>query len=50
MTGDLGTTNILLGIMAAISILEGLVIIGLGVGGHGAGARRAHRARVGAVR
>jgi hypothetical protein len=30
---DLGTTNILLGIMAAVSILEGLLIIGLGVGG-----------------
>ena len=33
MGGDLGTTNLLLGIMAAVSILEGLVIIGLGIGG-----------------
>jgi hypothetical protein len=33
MTGDLGTTNLLLGIMAAVSVLEALVIIGLGVGG-----------------
>jgi vacuolar-type H+-ATPase subunit I/STV1 len=31
--GDLGTTNILLGIMAAVSALEGLLIIGMGVGG-----------------
>lgn len=31
---DLGTTNLLLGIMAAVSVLEGLVIIGLGVGGY----------------
>jgi len=27
---DLGTTNVLLGIMAAISIIEGLVLIGVG--------------------
>lgn len=33
MGGDLGTTNLLLGIMAAVSLLEGLVIIGLGIGG-----------------
>jgi outer membrane murein-binding lipoprotein Lpp len=30
---DLHTTNVLLGIMAAVSILEGLVIIGAAVGG-----------------
>ena len=28
---DLGTTNLLLGIMAAVSVLEGLLIIGVGV-------------------
>jgi pyrimidine operon attenuation protein/uracil phosphoribosyltransferase len=33
MSGELGTTNILLGIMAAVSVLEALVIIGIGVGG-----------------
>jgi hypothetical protein len=32
--GDLDTTNILLGIMAAVSVLEGLLIIGMGVGGY----------------
>jgi len=32
--GDLGTTNILLGIMAAVSVLEGLLIIGMGLGGY----------------
>jgi hypothetical protein len=30
---DLDTTNVLLGIMAAVSVLEGLLIIGLAVGG-----------------
>ena len=30
---DLHTTNILLGIMAAVSALEGLLLIGAGVGG-----------------
>jgi hypothetical protein len=30
---DLHTTNVLLGIMAAVSVLEALVIIGAGVGG-----------------
>jgi hypothetical protein len=30
---DLHTTNIFLGIMAVVSLLEGLVVIGLGVGG-----------------
>ena len=33
MSGELGTTNILLGIMAAVSVLEALVIIGIAVGG-----------------
>src|SRR4026208_387553 len=33
MTGELGTTNLLLGIMAAVSVLEALVIIGMGVAG-----------------
>lgn len=33
MGADLGTTNLLLGIMAAVSILEGLAIVGLGIGG-----------------
>lgn len=30
---DLETTNVLLGIMAAVSVLEALLVIGLGVGG-----------------
>ena len=30
---DLHTTNVLLGIMAAVSVLEALLLIGLGVGG-----------------
>jgi hypothetical protein len=34
MTAELGTTNLLLGIMAAVSVLEALVIIGLGVAGY----------------
>lgn len=33
MDGNLGTTNLILGIMAAVSVLEALVIIGLAVGG-----------------
>jgi hypothetical protein len=33
MPGELGTTNLLLGIMAAASVLEALVIIGMGVAG-----------------
>ena len=33
MAGELGTTNLLLGIMAAVSVLEALAIIGLGIGG-----------------
>jgi hypothetical protein len=32
MTAELGTTNLLLGIMAAVSVLEALVIIGAGIG------------------
>jgi hypothetical protein len=31
MSGELGTTNLLLGIMAAVSVLEALVIIGAGI-------------------
>jgi hypothetical protein len=34
MVVDLGTTNILLGIIAATAVLEALVIIGLGIGGY----------------
>lgn len=33
MSGELGTTNLLLGIMAVVSVLEALAIIGLGVAG-----------------
>ncbi len=33
MDGNLGTTNVLLGIMAAVSVLEALLLIGLGLGG-----------------
>jgi len=33
MSGELGTTNLMLGIIAAVSVLEALVIIGIGVGG-----------------
>jgi hypothetical protein len=33
MEANLGTTNLLLGIMAAVSVLEALLLIGLGVGG-----------------
>jgi len=33
MTPELGTTNLLLGIMAAVSVLEALAIIGLAVAG-----------------
>jgi len=33
MSAELGTTNLLLGIMAAVSVLEALVIIGLGIAG-----------------
>jgi hypothetical protein len=33
MSAELGTTNLLLGIMAAVSVLEALVIIGVGIAG-----------------
>lgn len=33
MSGELGTTNLLLGIMAAVSILEALAIAGMGIAG-----------------
>jgi len=32
MNGELGTTNLLLGIMAAVSVLEALLFIGVGAG------------------
>jgi len=31
MTGNLATTNLLLGIMAAVSVLEALLVIGIGI-------------------
>ncbi|MGE0449943.1 MAG: hypothetical protein AB7Q29_10220 [Vicinamibacterales bacterium] len=31
---ELGTTNVLLGIMAAVSVLEALVVIGFAIGGY----------------
>jgi gas vesicle protein len=33
MEGNLGTTNVLLGIMAAVSVLQALVLIGAGIAG-----------------
>ena len=33
MSGGLGTTNLLLRIMAAVSVLEALLIVGMGIGG-----------------
>ena len=33
MEGDLGTTNVWLAIMAVVSVLEALLLIGIGVGG-----------------
>ncbi len=33
MTAELGTTNLLLGIMAVVSVFEALAIVGLGVAG-----------------
>ena len=33
MSAELGTTNLLLGIMAGVSVLEALVIIGVGIAG-----------------
>jgi hypothetical protein len=32
MSGELATTNLLLGIMAAVSVLEALLLVGVGVG------------------
>ena len=34
MSAELGTTNLLLGIMAAVSVLEALLLIGMGIGGY----------------
>ena len=34
MGSELGTTNLLLGIMAAVSVLEALVVVGIGVAGY----------------
>jgi pyrimidine operon attenuation protein/uracil phosphoribosyltransferase len=34
MSGELGTTNLLLGIMAAVSVLEAVAIIGIGIAGY----------------
>jgi len=33
MSGELATTNLLLGIMAAVSVLEALLVIGMGIAG-----------------
>jgi len=33
MEGNLGTTNIMLGIIAAVSVFEALIVIGLGIAG-----------------
>jgi hypothetical protein len=33
MSGELGTTNLLLGVMAAVSVLEALVVIAMGIAG-----------------
>jgi len=33
MEGNLGTTNIMLGIIAAVSVLEALLVIGVGIAG-----------------
>jgi hypothetical protein len=33
MAGELGTTNLILGIMAVATVIEALAIIGLGIGG-----------------
>jgi hypothetical protein len=33
MSGELGTTNLLLGVMAVVSVLEALVVIGIGIAG-----------------
>ncbi len=34
MSGELATTNLLLGIMAAVSVFEALLIIGVGIAGY----------------
>src|SRR5437764_11527641 len=34
MDANLATTNLLLGIMAAVSVFEALVVIGIGIGGY----------------
>ena len=34
MTADLSTTNVLLAIMAAVSVIEGLVVVGVFAGGY----------------
>lgn len=34
MSGNLDTTNVLLAVMAAVSVLEALLLIGMGVGGY----------------
>ena len=33
MEGNLGTTNIMLGVIAAVSVLEALLVIGMGIAG-----------------
>jgi hypothetical protein len=33
MSGELGTTNLLLGIMAAVSVIEALALLGMGIAG-----------------
>lgn len=33
MTGELATTNVLLGIMAVVSVLEALLVVGIGIAG-----------------
>ena len=33
MSGELGTTNLMLGIMAVVSVLEALLLIGMGIAG-----------------
>lgn len=34
MDGNLGTTNVILGIMAAVSVLEALLLVGVGIAGY----------------
>jgi hypothetical protein len=45
LASTLGTTNVMLGIMAAVSVLEALVLIGVAIG-----AFKAYRAVIGLVR